>query len=630
MKDLSFDELSLTVDGKRTFLISGEFHYFRVPHDDWRRRLRLLKDVGGNCVATYIPWCVHEPEEGRILFGDRPERNLDAFLRMVKEEGLMAIVRPGPYQYSELLYAGLPQWLMEGHPEIAFKKEDGTPLSAYAVDFGHPVFLEKARRWMKAAADAIRPHLAESGGPVALVQLDNELLGLHVWSGAPMTRAFAEQGAEYLDTLRSWLEEDGVHGPFCHNAGSSDIAGCYAPCVRRLGTSNFLLGYDHYYTLNPTPESPSTEYFHKAIHACDLMRAYGFPPVGFEIQSGTIGDFAPVLKADLLACHMANLAAGLRGINYYIFTGGPNFPGTEATADIYDYGAPVHADGSLNETYDSLMAFGKFLASHPGLLESVRETSVQIGLEWPNEAGCAPADKAFMHNGMFYSLMQTPFHPQFVMLDHGFDPTKPLVLAGVEAMSAETQRKVTDFVLAGGGLLVAPDFPRTDLDGNPCMILADAVGAPAAAACDVDTQRRPVCVAEGLRVFGVKPLRRFETPLKAGAEATLLSADGADVYGCRWQCGAGRVSQFGAKWKAHFFPQAEMAGRLVEWLGAKPVATSSNLNVPVAAYRLGSGATGVFALNLHSSPQTTVVTLASGESHEFRLGAMEVGYAELG
>ena len=122
---LGYDDLSLKVDGKRTFLISGEFHYFRVPKEEWRRRLRLLKDVGGTCVATYIPWCIHEPEEGKILFGDRPERDLDAFLRLVKEEGMMAIVRPGPYQYSELLYAGLPRWLVEGHPEIAFKKKDG-------------------------------------------------------------------------------------------------------------------------------------------------------------------------------------------------------------------------------------------------------------------------------------------------------------------------------------------------------------------------------------------------------------------------------------------------------------------------------------------------------------------------
>ncbi len=625
---LGYDGLSLTVDGTRTFLISGEFHYFRVPKDEWRRRLRLLKDVGGNCVATYIPWCIHEPEEGKILFGDRPERDLGEFLRVVKEEGLMAIVRPGPYQYSELVYAGLPRWLVEGHPEIAFKKKDGTPLASGAVEYNHPVFLEKARRYFKAVAGVLRPHLSVNGGPVVLVQLDNELTGIHVWFGAPKTRPYLEDAADYLVTLRRWLAEDGIPGPYCHNAGCAAMAAYYEPCVRKLGTDGFLLGYDHYYSLNQFTESPTSDYFFRAIYACDMMRSYGYPPVGFEIQCGTIGDFAPILKEDLLACHMANLAAGLKGINYYVFTGGPNFPSTGSMADVYDYSAPVHADGTLNSTYESLKTFGAFVKSHPELLDATRASSVQIGIEWPNAADCAPTDKKFQDKGMFYSLMQTPYHPQYVLLDRGFDRTKPLVLVGVTSMSAETQRKIADFVLAGGKLLVAPDFPRIDHDGKPCTILANAVGVPESVPDEVDVLRHPVCVADGVRVYGLKPKVRFDS-LPPDARATLLSEDGTSVYGCRWKCGEGLVSQFGATWVALFFQQAEMAGRLVAELDAKPVAESSNKNVFVTAYRLKDGKTGVFAVNLHSSPQDTVVSLPSGATHTFCLKAMEVGYALL-
>ncbi len=625
---LGYDSLSLSVDGKRTFLISGEFHYFRVPKGEWRRRLKLLKDVGGNCVATYIPWCIHEPEEGNFLFGDRPERDLDAFLRIVKEEGLMAMVRPGPYQYSELLYAGLPRWLVDGHPEIAFKKEDGTPLAAGAVEYNHPVFLEKARRYFRAVADVIRSHLSANGGPIVLVQLDNELTGFHVWSGASKTRGYFEDAADYLATLRSWLAEDGIPGPYCHNAGCADMAGYYEPCVRKLGTDGFLMGYDHYYSLNQFTESPTSDYFFRAIYACDIMRSYGYPPVGFEIQGGTIGDIAPILKEDLLACHMANLAAGLKGINYYVFTGGPNFPGTGSMADVYDYSAPVHADGKLNSTYESLRTFGAFLKSHPELLDATRASSVQIGLEWPNAADFAPMHKEFQDKGMFYSLMQTPYHPQYVLLDRGFDRSKPLVLAGVSSMSAAMQRKVADFVLAGGKLLVAPDFPRIDHDGKPCTILAEAVGAPESVPDMVDVLRHPVCVADDVRVYGLKPQRRFDA-MPPKARATLRSEDGVNVYGCCWKCGEGRVSQFGAIWTAMFFRQAEMAGRLVVELGAESIAASSNRNIFVTAYRLKDGRTGVFAVNLHSSPQETIVTLPSGTSHTFRLDAMQVDYSIL-
>ena len=625
---LDYDDISLKVDGRRTFLVSGEFHYFRVPKGDWRRRLRLLKDVGGNCVATYVPWCIHEPEEGRILFGDRPERDLDAFLRMVAEEGLMAIIRPGPYQYSELIYGGLPRWLVEGHSEIAARRPDGSKMPTGCVEYRHPVFLEKARRYFGAVADAIRPHLAACGGPVALVQLDNELTGVHIWNGRPKTRDYFEDCAGYLLTLRNWLMEFGIPGPYCHNAAGADMAAYYEPCVRRLGTGGFLMGYDHYYSLNQSPESPGADYFMRALYACDIMRSFGYPPVGFEIQCGTIGDFAPILKEDLLACHKANLAAGMKGINYYVFTGGPNFPGSGDTSDIYDYGAPVRADGSLNATYESLRSFGAFVKGHPELLEARRETSVQLGLEWPNAADCAPTDKDFLNHGMFYSLLQTPFHPQFVLLDRGFDTSKPLVLAGVTSMGATMQRKVAAFVLDGGSLLVAPDFPRIDHDGNPCTILADAVGAPRAAADEVDVARHPVCIADGVRVYGLKPKVRFDA-LPPSARATLCSEDGVSVHGCEWRQGKGRVSWFGATWTARYFLQAEMAGRLVAALGARPIAESSNRNVFVTAHRLCGGGMGVFALNLHSSPQDTTVTLPGGGSHAFRLGAMEVGYHAL-
>ena len=41
-----------------------------------------------NFVATYVPWIVHEPEEGRSVFGDRPERDLAGFPTLTAPEGM--------------------------------------------------------------------------------------------------------------------------------------------------------------------------------------------------------------------------------------------------------------------------------------------------------------------------------------------------------------------------------------------------------------------------------------------------------------------------------------------------------------------------------------------------------------
>ena len=46
MKNLKFNSISYQIEGEPVYLLSGEFHYFRVPKVDWRRRMELLKEAG--------------------------------------------------------------------------------------------------------------------------------------------------------------------------------------------------------------------------------------------------------------------------------------------------------------------------------------------------------------------------------------------------------------------------------------------------------------------------------------------------------------------------------------------------------------------------------------------------------
>lgn len=454
---LSFDSTSVMVNGKREFLVSGEFHYFRVPSSDWKRRMELFKAAGGNCIATYIPWIVHEPEEGKIIFGDRPERDLDAFLRLAKEEGLMVIARPGPYQYSELVNSGLPRWLLEKYPEILLKNPDGSVVNQCGIDYLHPVFLEKTRTYFQAVAKIIKPHLAVNGGPIVLTQLDNELTGIHVWFGYHPTEEYYENCAKYLEILKGYLEEDGITGPFCHNCGGAMMSATYKKCAERMG-KEVLFGYDHYYGLfQGYAETPIPYYFFDALASCDFLHSWGYPPVGFEIQCGTIGDIPPILKEDLLACYMVNLAAGMKGINYYVFTGGPNFEDTGALCKVYDYQAPVGPDGEVRPTYEALKKFGAFVKAHPELLDAERLTSVRFGLEWQNVANITPYDAGFNRFGMYYALMQTEYAPEYYLLDNEIPiDDKPLVLAGLGSISEAAKTRVIEYAKKGGKLLIAP------------------------------------------------------------------------------------------------------------------------------------------------------------------------------
>ncbi|MBR0464554.1 MAG: beta-galactosidase [Clostridia bacterium] len=305
----SFDGQGFTIDGRDQYLISGEFHYFRVPRSDWRWRMDLFREAGGNCLATYVPWLIHEPEEGRILFDDTDARSLTAFLETAKAAGLSVVLRPGPYQYSELVNSGLPGWLFEKYPQILAQDIEGCPFHPSSVSYLHPLFLQKARSYFRAFADVVRPHMAASGGPVVMLQVDNELTGVHVWYGSldyhPVTMGFGQADgryprflaekygtieamnaaygtdfdgflharplvrgnskgersrvadyhafylstiAEYAALLKSWLNEDGLGGYICHNSANPEMNALFPETVAAMG-EGFLLGSDHYYTL---------------------------------------------------------------------------------------------------------------------------------------------------------------------------------------------------------------------------------------------------------------------------------------------------------------------------------------------------------------------------------------------
>ena len=65
---LEFNEKEFFLDGKPFCLAVGDMHYFRTLPKGWEHRLRLMKHFGLNTVQTYVPWNLHEEEEGKFCF----------------------------------------------------------------------------------------------------------------------------------------------------------------------------------------------------------------------------------------------------------------------------------------------------------------------------------------------------------------------------------------------------------------------------------------------------------------------------------------------------------------------------------------------------------------------------------
>ena len=78
---ITFDREGYCIDGKSDFFISGEFHYFRVPHDDWRRRMRLFKDAGAHVLQRIYHGSYMSPMKGIYCLAIAPSATLRVFLR---------------------------------------------------------------------------------------------------------------------------------------------------------------------------------------------------------------------------------------------------------------------------------------------------------------------------------------------------------------------------------------------------------------------------------------------------------------------------------------------------------------------------------------------------------------------
>jgi beta-galactosidase len=146
------------LNGKPFQIISGEMHYARIPRAYWRDRFRMAKAMGLNTVTTYVFWNVHEPTPGAYDFSD----NLDVaeFIREAQQEGLYVILRPGPYACAEWEFGGFPAWLLKDHSTIVRSRD--------------PKFLEPATRWLHRLGQELAPLQIGNGGPIILVQVENE------------------------------------------------------------------------------------------------------------------------------------------------------------------------------------------------------------------------------------------------------------------------------------------------------------------------------------------------------------------------------------------------------------------------------------------------------------------------
>ncbi|MEE4176608.1 MAG: beta-galactosidase [Bacteroides sp.] len=177
------EDKNFVSNNRKTFLNSGEIHYFRIKREYWEKHLQAAREAGLKTVSSYVPWAWHEPEEGFFDFkGDSlPERDLVGWLELCKAHGLTCIVKPGPFILAEFRGAGLPDWFLDNNgTSVRMHNSRGEAVSSEGVSLFHPAYLQNLTLWYDQVLPLISGYEMRAGGPVILMQICNEI-GLFSW-----------------------------------------------------------------------------------------------------------------------------------------------------------------------------------------------------------------------------------------------------------------------------------------------------------------------------------------------------------------------------------------------------------------------------------------------------------------
>ncbi len=307
------------LDGKPFQIISGEMHPARIPKEYWRHRIQMAKAMGCNTIAAYVFWNYHEQVQGTFDFASE-NRNIADFIKLAQDEGMWVLLRPGPYVCAEWEFGGLPPYLLRT-PDIKVRCLD-------------PRYMAAVERYVAALAAQVKPLLVTNGGPIVMVQVENE---------------YGSYGndKQYLYRLKELWEHNGIDVPFYTADGPTAFmleAGSVPGAAIGLDSGGSDGDFAAANRQNPdVPAFSSESYPGWLTHWGEKWARPG--------KEGILKD-------------VKYLMDNKRSFNLYVIHGGTNFgftagansggKGYEPDLTSYDYDAPVNEQGNATEKYMAL------------------------------------------------------------------------------------------------------------------------------------------------------------------------------------------------------------------------------------------------------------------------------------
>jgi len=317
--DFKLGTTEFLLDGQPFQIISGELHPARIPEIYWRQRIQMAKAMGCNTISAYVFWNFHETGEGVYDF-ITGNHNLGEFFRIVQEEGMWLIIRPGPYVCAEWDLGGIPPYLLRT-PDIKLRSLD-------------PRYMAAAEKYMTKLSEEIKPYMVTKGGPILMLQIENE------YGSFGNDKNYLLKLREIWTTLGIDIPTFTGDGPTTKMLEAGTLPGSAVGLDSGSSAEDFALAEK----INP-----------------------GVPVFSSETYPGWLTHWgekwATRDSADLLKV-VKFLMYNKKSFNFYVIHGGTNFgytagansggKGYEPDITSYDYDAPINEQGEPTTKYMAL------------------------------------------------------------------------------------------------------------------------------------------------------------------------------------------------------------------------------------------------------------------------------------
>lgn len=357
LMQVTFDKNSLIVDGKRVFVRSGAFHYFRTPGIELAKdRFMKLKAAGYNAVDIYFNANYHSKIEGEYDFLD--VKDVKKVLEVAKEVGLFVIARPGPFINAEVNAGGLPFWLL--------KNKNVIPRNRIGSEYHYsPEYMDFVKQWY----DQVIPIINNFDNVIAF-QIENEY-------------ATDEMDETYMRELYQMARERGITCPIFHNdaynAGLwADVVDIYASDVYPYINPNQNWKQDHFCfdTLDNLEDMVRCFKEDAPIFIAEMQGGWfdKWDGIGYKAMREALGD------EHINIVTKTAISQGVSMFNHYMAVGGTSWDdlACDEVYTSYEFTAGIDEYGKIQPNFYRAKAINYFLESF-GLTNTGEREPLELG-----------------------------------------------------------------------------------------------------------------------------------------------------------------------------------------------------------------------------------------------------------